>query len=265
MSFIDKLNNAFDTKNSLLCVGIDPVLENLPEEYKKQPDALFAFSKSIIEMTHEYVVAYKPNSAFYEALGSSGIEQLHNVCTYLKETYPEILILLDAKRADIGTTNEAYARFAFEYLGADAITLHPYLGQEAIQPFLDRNEKGCIILCRTSNPGAAEFQDLMVDGRPLYQHVAQRVSQTWNSNKNCMLVVGATYPQELAQVRKIVGDMPILVPGIGAQGGDLKETLNAGLTSDRRGLLITITRSIIYAENPHDEARKMMQDINNYR
>jgi len=265
MSFIDRLNNVIDKKNSLLCVGIDPVLEKLPEEFQSQKDPLFAFSKYIIDQTHEYVVSYKPNSAFYEALGSSGIEQLHNACRYIKETYPETLILLDAKRADIGTTNEAYAKYAFDYMGADAITLHPYLGQEAVQPFLDRTEKGSIILCRTSNPGAGEFQDLVIEGKSLYQRVAQGVSEKWNTNRNCMLVVGATYPEELREIRTIVDDMPILVPGIGAQGGDLQKTLEAGLTHDKKGLLISITRSIIYAGNPGQEAQKMMQDINNLR
>lgn len=265
MSFIDRLNNVIDKKNSLLCVGIDPVLSKLPPDYQNQPDPFFAFSKYIVDQTHESAVAYKPNSAFYEALGPSGIEQLHKTCSYIKEQYPDILIILDAKRADIGTTNDAYITYAFEYLGADAITLHPYLGQEAIQPFLDKSEKGSIILCRTSNSGAGEFQDLITNEIPLYQQVAQQVSQKWNANRNCMLVVGATYPEELAQVRRIVGDMPLLVPGIGAQGGDLRETLTAGLTADKKGLLITITRSIIYSDNPHEEADKMKSNINNFR
>ena len=265
MSFIDRLNNTIDKKNSLLCIGLDPVIEKLPEKFQKESEPFFSFSKYIADQTYDFAIAFKPNSAFYEALGSSGIEQLHKTCHYIRETYPDMLILLDAKRGDIGTTNDAYVRYAFEYLGADAITVHPYLGQEAIQPFLDNPEKGSIILCRTSNPGAGEFQDLMVDGNPLYQQVARQVSGKWNANKNCILVVGATYPDELKQVRDIAGDMPILVPGIGAQGGDLQKALEAGLTTDKKGLIITAGRSVIYAQNPMAEALKLRDSINSFR
>lgn len=265
MTFLEKLNTQIDSSNSLLCVGLDPVFEKLPSKYRESETPLFDFCKNIIDQTHEYVMGYKPNSAFFEALGSAGIEQLQMTCEYIRSNFPSHLIILDAKRADIGSTNDAYIRFAFEYLGADAITLHPYLGREAIQPFLDLSEKGAIILCRTSNPGAGEFQDLIIDSMPMYQKVARQVACSWNSNKNCMLVVGATYPEELAEVRSIVSDMPILVPGIGAQGGDLEKTLAAGLTSDKKGLIITASRSIIYAENPKEEATKLRDEINKFR
>ncbi len=274
MTLIDKLNSSIDSSNSLLCIGLDPVVEKMPSRFQNSETPLFDFCQYIIDETHEYVMGYKPNSAFFEAYGASGIDQLQKTCAYIRSINPELFIILDAKRADIGNTNEAYIKYSFEYLGADAITLHPYLGREAIQPFLDQVDKGSIILCRTSNPGAGEFQDLVIQGDSrlrgndtcsLYQYVATQVSQKWNTNNNCMLVVGATYPEELAQVRKIVGDMPILVPGIGAQGGDLEKTLKAGLTPDKKGLIITVSRAVIYAENPREEAQKMKDIVNNYR
>lgn len=211
----------------------------------------FAFDKKIIDATHDLVCAYKPNSAFYEANGAQGLVELKKTCDYLRKTYPDIVLILDAKRADIGNTNQGYVSFAYDYLGADAITLNPYLGREALQPFLDRKEKGSIILCRTSNPGAGEFQD------ELYKKVAEHVARSWNKNDNCALVVGATYPGELKIVRRIVGDMPILVPGIGAQGGDLTKTLAAGRDSHGTGMIISVSRSIIFADNPRKEAEKL--------
>ncbi len=265
MSFIDKLTEAIDHNNSLLCIGLDPVLDKLPETYRQTKQPLLEFSRYIIDQTSEYVMAYKPNSAFFEAYGAPGIEQLKQTCDYIKDRYPDVLIILDAKRGDIGTSNEGYISYAFDYLGADAITLHPYLGKESIQPFLDISEKGSIILCRTSNPGAGELQDLPVEQVPLYQSIAKLVASSWNVNKNCMLVVGATFPEELSQVRQIVGDLPILVPGIGAQGGDLTATLQAGLADDKKGLVITVSRSVLYAENPGDEARKLRDAINAFR
>ncbi|PIU36676.1 orotidine-5'-phosphate decarboxylase [Candidatus Roizmanbacteria bacterium CG07_land_8_20_14_0_80_34_15] len=195
-------------------------------------------------------------------MGHEGINALKDTCDYLVEKYPEIPIIIDAKRADIGNTNKGYVQFVFTYLGADAITVHPYLGEEAIRPFLDCKDKGVIVLCRTSNSGAGEFQDLKVSGKSLYKIVAENVSNKWNINKNCMLVVGATYPAELKEVRKIVGDMTLLVPGIGAQGGDLEATLSAGLNSKKQGLIINSSRGIIFAKNPRDEAMKLRNSIN---
>lgn len=254
--------------NSLLCIGLDPVMEKLPAHLLEAENPVFAFNKSIIDATAEFVSAFKPNSAFYESNGIEGMNILKMTCDYIKETYPDHFLILDAKRADIGSTNEGYVKYAFDWLGADAITLHPYLGYEALKPFLDRKNKTSIILCRTSNKGAAEFQDLNVGGQPLYQKVAYNVSHHWNNNNNCMLVVGATYPKELAQVRAIAGDMTILVPGIGAQGGDLKKTLRAGLNSKKTGLIISVSRSVIYASHGEDfaqgaaaEAKKMNDEI----
>lgn len=266
MSFTDLLNKAVRENNSLVCIGLDPVLEKLPEEFKTKQKPFFEFNKSIIDATHDLVCAYKPNSAFYEALGTEGIQQLQETCNYIKQNYPEIPVILDAKRGDIGNTNNGYIQFAFEYLGCDAITLHPYMGQDSLQPFMDRSDKGCIVLCQTSNEGAGEFQSLEAGGDKLYKTVAKAVAEKWNKNGNCLLVVGATHPEELEEVRKITGEeMTFLVPGIGAQGGDVEATLKAGLNSSGNGLIINSSRAIIYAENPRQEAENLKNQINQYR
>ncbi len=222
-------------------------------------DKGFSFNKKIIDETFDLVCAYKPNSAFYEARGAAGIMDLKKTFSYIRQKYPHIVTILDAKRADIGHTNKGYVTYIFDYLGADAVTLHPYLGREALEPFLDRKEKGSIILCRTSNPGAGEFQD------DLYQKVATHVAKYWNANKNCALVVGATYPEELRIVRRIVKNMPLLIPGIGAQGGDLEKTVKAGVDSRGFGAIINASRSIIFAKNPREEAQKLKDQINAFR
>lgn len=272
-NFFDKLNTAIDANNSLLCVGLDPTIDKLPLHLQSSDAPLFDFNKAIIDATAEFVCAYKPNSAFYEALGPSGIEQLKQTVDYINQTYPTIPTILDAKRADIGNTNEGYTAYAYDYLQADAITLHPYLGSEALEPFLRHKDKGQVILCRTSNPGAGEFQDSIVDNVPLYEHIAKNVRDTWNSNGNCLLVVGATYPTEMKSIRDIVGqDMIFLVPGIGAQGGDIGEVMKAGLGSNRRGLIISSSRDIMYAGNGEDfaahaqiRAKETRDKINEYR
>ncbi|KKS41161.1 MAG: Orotidine 5'-phosphate decarboxylase [Candidatus Gottesmanbacteria bacterium GW2011_GWB1_43_11] len=272
MTFQQKLDALVTKNNSLVCVGLDSDWEKLPEIVKKEEYPQFAFNKAIVDATHDLVCAYKPNSAFYEYLGSEGIRQLKLSCDYIREKYPEIPIILDAKRADIGSTNKGYVSYAFDYLRVDAITLHPYLGAEAIQPFLDRKDKASIILCRTSNPGAKEFQDQIVGGEPLYKLVAKKVVNEWNKNGSCMLVVGATYPEELAEVRKLAGDMIFLVPGIGAQGGEVEKTVKAGLNSKNAGIIINSSRGIIFASKEADfaekarfEAQKLQTEINKYR
>lgn len=242
-TFQQKFDRAVAKNNSLLCVGLDTC----------------AFHKGIVDATHDLVCAYKPNSAFYEAKGAEGIRMLKQTCDYIRDTHSEIPIILDAKRGDIGSTNEAYMQYAFDYLGVDAITLHPYLGREALQPFLKRKDKGCIILCRTSNPGAGEFQDT------IYKTIAEHVVNEWNTNRNCMLVVGATYPEELAAVRRIVGDMTLLVPGIGAQGGELEKIMSTGLNSKQAGMMINSSRAILFASDPRTEARRICDEINHYR
>lgn len=305
MTFQQKLDKIIKKNNSLLCIGLDSSVSKLPSKYKTKDYPQFAFNKWIIEQTYDKVCAYKPNTAFYEAEGADGIKELEMTCHYLVKYYPNIPIILDAKRGDIGSSNKGYIQFAFEYLGADAITLHPYLGKEALQPFLDQKEKGCIILCRTSNPGAGEFQNLSChselarlakrdsesrdkktgfpippdlpgrqtgagrrvwdDNVPLYAHIASKVTKEWNSNGNCLLVVGATYPKELSEIRQIVGDMTLLIPGIGAQGGDLKATLRAGLDKKGKGIIINSSRGIIFSKNPGSEAEKLKEEINKFR
>ncbi|MEK7190235.1 MAG: orotidine-5'-phosphate decarboxylase, partial [Patescibacteria group bacterium] len=219
---IDKYNQRARKINSLLCVGLDSDITKIPGKFAEMEFPQFEFNKWIIDETHEYAAAYKPNSAFYEARGDKGMKELKMTIEYLQNKYPEIFTICDAKRADIGNTNNGYVSAIFDWLGFDAITLHPYLGEEALLPFLERKDKVSIILCRTSNPGAGEFQNQLVNlaGRqvPLWQVVAEKVYYDWNKNKNCMLVVGATYPEEMKKVREIAGDMTFLVPGIGAQG-----------------------------------------------
>jgi orotidine-5'-phosphate decarboxylase len=241
-----------DLSKSLLCVGLDSDFAKLPKRFYEEQFPQFEFNKWIIDQTHEFVSAYKPNLAFYEAQGMQGWHELKLTLDYLEEKYPAIFTIADAKRADIGSTNEGYVAAIFDRFGFDAVTLNPYLGEEALRPFLDRTDKTSIILCKTSNPGSGEFQDISVGKKnePLWQVVAQRVAHHWNKAGNCMLVVGATYPKELAVVRKVVGEMVILVPGVGTQGGDLQAVLKNGLTKKKQGLLVNLGRSVIFADNP---------------
>lgn len=251
--------------NSLLCVGLDADFEKLPEKFKKLKSPQFEFNKWIIEQTHQYAAAFKPNSAFYEARGDQGMKELKMTMDYLIKNHPDIFTILDAKRADIGNTNNGYVTSIFDWLGFDAVTVQPYLGSEAIEPFLARKDKISIILCRTSNPGAGELQDLMIGNKPLWVIVAEKVRDYWNKNNNCFLVVGATYPKEMLRIRKIVGDMTFLVPGIGAQGGSVEESVKAGLNSKDQGMIINSARQIIFSENPKTEAKKLRDSINNFR
>jgi orotidine-5'-phosphate decarboxylase len=262
---IDKYNKRAKAINSLLCVGLDADFEKIPDRFKSMEFPQFEFNKYIIKETNEYTAAYKPNSAFYEARGDKGMSELKMTMDYLIENYTDIFTILDAKRADIGNTNNGYVSAIFDWLGFDAITLHPYLGGGALEPFLDRKDKGSIVLCRTSNQGAAELQDLEIEGKPLWQIVAEKVSNTWNKNKNCMLVVGATYPQEMKKIRSIVGNMTFLVPGIGAQGGSIKDVLEVGLNSEGLGLIINSSRDIIFSDNPKEKAQKLCEEIRKYR
>lgn len=259
MNFKDKFKKIVKKNNSLVCVGLDPVKEKLPKHLLIKADPFFQFNKEIIDATHDLVCAYKPNSAFYEAEGIKGLKSLEKTCHYLKNKYPEIIIILDAKRADIDSTNLGYIKMAFNFLSVDAITLHPYLGKEAIQPFLDLKEKYFFILCKTSNKGSGEYQNLPVKSGTsrlnleLYKYVAQQVVKKWNKNGNCGLVVGATYPNELKEIRQIAKNLIFLIPGIGAQGGDLKKTIAA----DKSGqFLINSSRSIIYADSTKKFAEK---------
>lgn len=262
---IAKYNARAETSNSLLCVGLDSRLEQIPARFHADPTPQFAFNRWIIEQTHAYAAAYKPNMAFYEARGEQGLVELRLTMEYLHERHPDILTICDAKRADIDSTNAGYVAEIFDWLGFDTVTLHPYLGRKALRPFLERGDKGCIILCRTSNTGAGELQDLMVNDRPLWQIVAERVRDDWNALGNCMLVVGATYPDELKQVRELTGDMTLLVPGIGAQGGNVEAVVRNGLANDGKGLIINASRSIIFASDPAAEAQRLRDEINQWR
>jgi orotidine-5'-phosphate decarboxylase len=244
-SFAERLSGAIKSSGSLVCVGLDPDAAKLPADLAADPQSLYAFNRRIVDATREFAAAYKPQIAFYSAAGAE--EQLAASIRYIREQAPEALVILDAKRADIGNTAEAYAKEAFDRYQADAVTVNPYMGEDSVRPFLARADRGALLLCRTSNPGAKDFQDLQIDGLPLYRHVAQRAARDWNRLGNLMLVVGATVPTEMAGLREAHPELPFLVPGIGAQGGDLQATLKAGLDSHRRGLLISASRSIIYA------------------
>ncbi len=261
MNPIEKYNQRAKKINSLLCVGLDADFEKIPDRFKLDEMPQFAFNKYIIEETHEYAAAFKMNSAFYEARGDVGMRELKMTMDYLIKNHPDIFTILDAKRGDVGNTNNGYVNSIFDWLGFDATTLHPYLGAEALQPFLDRKDKGCIILCRTSNLGAGEIQDLMVKNKPVWQIVAERVFYNWDKYKNCMLVVGATYPEEMKKIRSLVADMTFLVPGIGAQGGSVAEVMKAGLNSQKLGLIISSSRGIIFSDNPKLEAKKLCEEI----
>jgi orotidine-5'-phosphate decarboxylase len=261
-TFAERLARAQHLSGSLVCVGLDPDPAKLPLDLRAGPhtttaqagsthdasarDApLYAFNRRIVDATAHLAAAYKPQIAFYSALGAE--DQLVASVRYIRERAPAALVILDAKRNDIGNTAEAYAREAFERYGADAVTVNPYMGEDSVRPFLARPDRGAILLCRTSNPGAKDFQDLVIDGLPLYRWVAQRAAEHWNEHGNLMLVVGATYPREMADLRRAHPEVSFLVPGIGAQGGDLDATLAAGLDARGAGLLINSSRGIIYA------------------
>ena len=270
MNFIEKLEQAWSSSNSLLCVGLDPNWQKIPEHLKTLPEPIFEFCKSIVDATQDLVCAYKPQIAYFSGLQAE--DQLEKTLNYVRETYPHIPIILDSKRGDIGSTAEMYAVEAFDRYKSDAVTVNPYMGQDSAQPFLDRADRGTIFLCRTSNPGASDIQDLEVDGQPLYQKIASMISQSWNSNNNCCLVIGATWPQQMATLREIAGDIPFLVPGVGAQGGDVESLVKAGQTAEGRGLIINSSRAVIYAGSDQNFAiasRKVALEtrelINQYR
>ncbi len=270
MKFIDKLTTAWRKNNSLISVGLDPELGRLPAHLPRNADGIFAFNRAIIDATHDLVCAYKPQIAYFAAYQAE--EALQRTIDHIRTNYPEIPVILDAKRGDIGSTAEKYAVEAFERYGADAVTVNPYMGHDSAEPFLAYADKGVVVLCRTSNPGAADFQDLDVGGRPLYEVVAEQVASKWNTNGNCMLVVGATWPEQMARIRAIVGDMPFLVPGVGAQGGNVEQLVGAGKIADGTGLVINSSRAILYAGNgpdfgaaARDETRKLQQLVNAYR
>lgn len=267
-SCAELLRGHFEARRHL-AVGLDPDLGLIPESVApgaSDAERVVEFNRRIVDATAEVAAAYKPNSAFYEALGEDGFFALEETIGTVRERAPDAAVILDAKRADIGTTNAGYAAAAFDKLGADAITLHPYLGGEALAPFLERGDKLIFVLARTSNPGARELQDLEDrDGVPVYRHVARAVARDWNAKGNCGLVVGATYPEEMREIRKDVpAEMPILVPGVGAQGGDVGAVVGANREADSDAFLIAASRSILYAsvdEDFADAARSAAQAL----
>jgi orotidine-5'-phosphate decarboxylase len=243
MTFAERLARAHESSGSLVCVGLDPDPAKMPSDLG--PDPIYAFNRRIVDATAGVAAAYKPQIAFYSAAGAE--TQLAASIRYIRERAPAAIVILDAKRNDIGNTAEAYAREAFDRYEADAVTINPYMGEDSVRPFLARPDRGAVLLCRTSNAGARDFQDLLVDGLPLYRRVAERAAGHWNQLRNLMLVVGATYPREMADLRRAHPEIPFLVPGIGAQGGDLDATLAAGLDRRGAGLLISSSRNVIYA------------------
>ena len=251
-TFLQRLDAAMTSTQSLVCVGLDPEIERFPAHLRQRPQAILEFNRSIIDATADLACAYKPQIAHYAAVGAE--DQLLETIRYIRQKAPGIQVILDSKRGDIGSTAEKYAREAFERYGADAVTINPYLGRDSAEPFLEHADKGVVVLCRTSNAGARELQDLDVGGRKLYQLVAEKVAKEWNSRGNCLLVVGATYPDELADIRRITGEMTFLVPGIGAQGGDIEKAVRNGRRADGRGLVINSSRGILYAGQGEDFA-----------
>jgi orotidine-5'-phosphate decarboxylase len=251
-AFHSQLAAASAAAESLVCVGLDPEIERFPAHLRDRTDAILAFNRAIIDATADLVCAYKPQIAHYAAAGAE--DQLQDTLRYIRQRAPGVPIILDAKRGDIGSTAEKYAREAFERYRADAVTINPYLGRDSAEPFLQYADKGIVILCRTSNAGSGEFQNLQVGDRKLYQIVAERVAGEWNSRGNCLLVVGATYPGELADIRARTGEMTFLVPGVGAQGGDVDEAVRNGRAKQGAGLVINSSRGILYAGSGEDFA-----------
>ncbi len=244
-AFLHKLENATKRNNSMLCIGLDPDPKLMPE----MPVAKFLCD--IVEATKDLVCAYKPNFAFFEAMGLDGWRALQEVMRVIAK---DVLTIADAKRGDIGNTSAAYAKATFEVWGFDVTTVAPYMGYDSVQPFIDYKDKGVLILCRTSNPGGADFQNLNAGGRPLFEQVALKANE-WNRYKNIGLVTGTTYPGELKRVRELCPDLPLLLPGVGAQGGDLLASVKAGLDAKGGGIIVSSSREVLYASKGKDFAQ----------
>ena len=270
MTFIDKLRLRWRDADSLLCVGLDPDPSRFPAPLRDRDDAIFAFCAAVADATAPYACAFKPQIAYFASERAE--DQLESLLRYLRQHHPQIPLVLDAKRGDIGATAEHYAREVFERYGADAVTLSPFMGFDSLEPFLAYAHCGVFVLCRTSNPGGDDLQMLELGGERLYERIARLVATHWNRNDQLGLVVGATYPAELARVRAIAGELPMLVPGIGAQGGDVRACVYAGQTRDGAGMLINSSRAILYASQGEDfaaaaaaAAQRTRDEINRYR
>ncbi|WP_067515745.1 orotidine-5'-phosphate decarboxylase [Endozoicomonas ascidiicola] len=275
MGFLDQIHAAMEKNNSLLCVGLDPSPERFPSAIAGGEQSIFEFNKAIIDATADLVCSYKPQAAYYHACGAE--DQLAKTIAYIHSEYPGIPVILDSKRGDIGSTASQYAIEAFDRYQADAVTVNPYMGIDTIEPFTTYADKGVVVLCRTSNPGAAAIQNLKIqkdDGGSalLYEVIAKMCQQDWNQNNNVLLVVGATNPAELKRIRELTGDMTFLVPGLGAQGGDVEATVKSGVNSEGKGIIVNSSRGIIYASSGDDFAEAARQaaielrdEVNQYR
>ena len=269
MNFTAALASAWQTRDSLLCVGLDPEPAKFPAHLRGDPDAIFRFCRDIVDATADLVCCFKPQIAYFAANRAEGA--LERLIAHIHDAHPGTPVILDAKRGDIGSTAEQYAKEAFERYRADALTVNPYLGRDSVEPYLAHVDKGVILLCRTSNPGGSDLQSCEVARESggterLYERVARLVATRWNRNGNCALVVGATFPQELARVRELTGDLPLLVPGIGAQGGDIEATVKAGRCNAGHGLMISSSRAILYAGSGEDfatQARRVATETRN--
>ena len=270
MNFFGSLRLAAERNNSLVCVGLDPALAKLPEALRSAKRPFFEFNRALVDATCDLVCCYKPQAAYYA--GENRDDELADTIAYIREKAPEVPVILDVKRGDIGSTAEQYAREAFERYGADAATVNPYMGFDAVKPFLDTPGKGIFVLCRTSNPSAVDLQNLVADGVPLYEHVAGLVRDKWNSDGNAGLVIGATAPEELRRLRGLCPGLWFLVPGVGAQGGDVEKVVKYGCDAAGYGIAVNSSRGIIYASKGPDFAEAaraaagtLRDTINSYR
>jgi orotidine-5'-phosphate decarboxylase len=270
MNFIDMLAARWRSADSLLAVGLDPDPSRFPAHLSNRPDAILAFCRAIVDATADLVCAFKPQIAYFASMRAE--DQLERLIAHIRARHPDVPVILDAKRGDIGSTAEHYAREAFERYAAHAVTLSPYMGFDSIEPYLAYPERGAFLLCRTSNAGGNDLQMLDVGGERLFERVARLTASTWNRTGQLGLVVGATFPEELARVRALVGDLPLLVPGIGAQGGDVEASVKAGQTAAGTGMVVNSSRAILYAGKGEDFAEKARaaalatrDEINRYR
>jgi orotidine-5'-phosphate decarboxylase len=259
VGFAERLRSAWSTSGSLVCVGLDPDPSRFPSSLGRDAKAIESFCRTIVAATGDLVCAFKPQIAYFAAHGAE--TALERLCEHVRDEHPGVVLILDAKRGDIGDTAEMYAREAFDRYGADAVTVNPFLGTDSLEPFFARRDRGTIVLCRTSNPGSGEVQAMRAnqagqngDGEPVYEAIARRAADDWSKRASIGLVVGATQPNELAHVRRIVGDLPLLVPGVGAQGGDAATVVRNGATPDGTGLIVNSSRAILYASDGDDFA-----------
>lgn len=263
MTFRQKLEKIIKKNNSLLSIGLDPDLEKIPQYFQKKKNPIFEFNKSIIDATQDLICAYKPNIAFYEADGIDGLKQLKQTIEYLQSNYPEIPIVLDAKRADIGNTAKMYAKSVFEYWNADAVTVFPNLGLDSLIPFLNYKDKLTILLIKTSNPDSGMFQNLLVNRKPYYLEIA-KIIKAWKYD-NIGIFVGATYPKEIKALRFIFPNKIFLSAGLGAQSGEIEKAVKAGIDKQKSSIMFNASRSIIYAKDTRQETEKLKEKINKYR